>query len=70
MNYGKRRANDQIGPVTPVTCGSAVANIACQRIELGGWRVLDWRDHGATDPSQRSFWRTPGLYARRLARSR
>jgi len=70
MNYGKRRANDQIGPVTPVTCGSAVASTACQRIELGGWRVLIWQDTAVTDPAQQSFWRTPGLYARRLARNR
>ncbi len=70
MNHAKRNGYDHTGPVTPVSCGSAVANIACQRIEFDGWRILVWQDIAATDSSRQSFWRSPGLYARRLARNR
>lgn len=70
MNHAKRTALEQTRPHTRLACGSAVARVVCQRIELGGWRVTIWQDDPVTDTSRQSFWRTPGLYTRRLARSR
>ncbi len=70
MNDAQRRRSDRAQPVTQLRCGARGAGIASQRIDIGAWRVTIWHHDTAQDPSRQSFWRSPGLYARRLARSR
>jgi hypothetical protein len=69
MNDGNRR-NQHETPTRLQASSAAADGGQPLRIDLGQWRFTFWHDDRAPAEVRGSFWQSPGLYARRLARKR